>query len=977
MKQVLVTTSWDDGHVLDVRLSALLKKYGIKGTFYISPKDHEIAPENRLSDKQIHELAKDFEIGAHTMTHPRLTRVSDSRAKNEIDESKLYLEQVSGKKITSFCYPCGVYKPKHVKMLQKSGFTYGRTIQRHFFSTGSSLEAHTTLHTYNHWLDLWKIASFANFNLIKTIKYFQWDNLAKAMFDRTLENGGVFHLWGHSWEIEKHGDWEKLENILTYIAHKQNVNYVSNSEVSTQERKKVLIAIPYFPPHLGGTQIYAYNIAKRLQNDFNWEVCIVTSDARGFKTVKENYEGFTVYRLGYWFKISNTPVNPLWLFTLRRIIKEGNISIINAHAPVPFLSDAVSLVSKNLPLILTYHGGTMKKNKILPDILIWTYEHSFFLLLLKRANFIICSSDYVRLDFLYKYLYKSVTITPAVDLKLFYPDFQRKNEQTILFVASLTRSEQHKGLRILINAFNMLQKDMPDARLIVVGDGDMKTEYENYVQNLGLQKKVIFRGRLFGKELAVAYQQTDIFVLPSLAPSESFGMVIIEAMATGKAVIGTMAGGIPRVIDHEKNGLLVESGNPVALSTAIKRLFDDPDFMKKLGEAGREKAKTHYDWDVQTTRYNETLRNFLVKKPDIVQLVGYYPPHIGGMEVVAKEISQELANRQYPLTVITSDIGAKNVVGDQSGCRVKRIHSIEIAHTPLMWSLPFQLLFQPRGTIIHVHIAQAGIPEIALLIAKLKNLPLVAHFHLDVNATGTFGMLLPFYKRYFLGPVLRRANKVIVFSKEQAATVQKIYAVKETSIVIIPNGVGKEFFYREPRQLPKNKLHLLYIGRLNGQKRVDRLIDAVALLKIPYQLTIVGDGEDRNQLEAQTRRLGLTDVTFEGKKYGDELRTYQRQADVFVLPSDIEGMPLVVLEAMAAGLPILGSNVLGIRELVKDTGILVKHPSPETFAKAITGLWNNREQLTELSKKGLRKAEQYTWTKLVDRLEEVYKEISQ
>ena len=96
MNKVTVTTSWDDGHVLDVRLATLLKKYNIRGTFYISPKDREFTSEERLTNDQVRELAKDFEIGAHTMTHPRLTDLGKKEAKEEIVSSKEYLEKLLG-----------------------------------------------------------------------------------------------------------------------------------------------------------------------------------------------------------------------------------------------------------------------------------------------------------------------------------------------------------------------------------------------------------------------------------------------------------------------------------------------------------------------------------------------------------------------------------------------------------------------------------------------------------------------------------------------------------------------------------------------------------------------------------------------------------------------------------------------------------------------------------------------------------------
>ncbi|MBA3788859.1 glycosyltransferase family 4 protein [Patescibacteria group bacterium] len=366
------------------------------------------------------------------------------------------------------------------------------------------------------------------------------------------------------------------------------------------------------------------------------------------------------------------------------------------------------------------------------------------------------------------------------------------------------------------------------------------------------------------------------------------------------------------------------------------------------------------------------------KQPSTVHITAYYPPHIGGMEAVAYEIAQELARREYDVRVLTSDVGAEGAPSHEREpfYEVTRLKSTEIAHTPVMWSLFFRIFFLPRGTILHVHIAQAGIPEIVLLAAKLRGFAFIGHYHLDVGPSGSFGALLPLYKKHVLSRTLRHATKVIVLSDEQGDFIQKEYKVSKNNIRIVPNGVGKSFFAHEPRTTHHTPLRLLYVGRLAVQKRVERVISALALLTVPIELTIVGDGEDREKLENLTEKLALTNVTFAGKKYGEELKDYYRNADVLVMPSDIEGMPLVALEAMAAALPIIGSDVPGISELLQDVGILVDTPSPETFAAAITDIIEHPEKLKILSRSSLEKAQNYSWEELVGTVEEIYKEVS-
>jgi len=235
-KQVIVTTSWDDGHKLDLKLTKLLKKYGIRGTFYVSPKNREFRKEDLLSDNEIIKINRDFEVGAHTMTHPRLTKISEREAFNEIIDSKKYLENLIGEEVRCFCYPGGKYNRNIIELVGKADFYYSRTMEKfklnltkNFLLSGTTLEAHrNSLLTLP--LDYLKILAFSRFNLIEFFKNLHWEYLAKKIFDYVEKNGGVYHLWGHSWVIEKSNDWKKIDQVLSYISKKKNVDYCTNFE---------------------------------------------------------------------------------------------------------------------------------------------------------------------------------------------------------------------------------------------------------------------------------------------------------------------------------------------------------------------------------------------------------------------------------------------------------------------------------------------------------------------------------------------------------------------------------------------------------------------------------------------------------------------------------------------------------------------------------------------------------------------------
>lgn len=230
-KKIIVTTSWDDGHVLDMRLAEFLRKYNLKGTFYVSPKNREFKKMKLLNDNQIKNLSENFEIGAHTMTHPRLSAITLSDAKKEIEESKQYLEQLLNKPVESFCYPGGDFNTEHEKMVQIAGFRLARNVKRFATKIGTDdFSLSTTIHAYRHWSDAMHILNHAGPSRFLN-QLLNWDELAISIFDKTLQEGGAFHLWGHSWEIGANNDWNRLERVFKYISNRSDVNYIANKDL--------------------------------------------------------------------------------------------------------------------------------------------------------------------------------------------------------------------------------------------------------------------------------------------------------------------------------------------------------------------------------------------------------------------------------------------------------------------------------------------------------------------------------------------------------------------------------------------------------------------------------------------------------------------------------------------------------------------------------------------------------------------------
>ena len=359
----------------------------------------------------------------------------------------------------------------------------------------------------------------------------------------------------------------------------------------------------------------------------------------------------------------------------------------------------------------------------------------------------------------------------------------------------------------------------------------------------------------------------------------------------------------------------------------------------------------------------------------IIQVTPNYPLHSGGVQNVARQLAEGLARKGHEVEVFTSDMGGKcGRLESGKNLKLHYLASVEIAHTPIIFSLFFNLLTIPKDSIIHVHIARAFTSEVVYLISKIKKVPYIAHYHLDVESSGKWGFFLPLYKNIILKRVLKSASMIAVLTERYRTLISKKYNISR-NVVIIPNGVSNRFFNLAKTKHESKKTNLLFVGRLNVQKNVGCLVEAVSLVKHPVILNIVGDGELKFEIRDLINNYKLNNVILHGNKFGEELIRMYQKAEIFLLASKSEGLPLVVLEAMAAGIPIIASDVIGNHEMVNEVGILVNPPTAANFAKEIDTLIDNQKLNRQLASKGKRKAKNYQWDKIVKKFEAVYQQV--
>lgn len=223
----LLTTSWDDGHPLDMRLAETMLRHGVTGTFYIPARNRADRPVMAAAD--LRELAAcGFEIGSHTADHRRLSGLSREETRNQMADGRAALEDILGLPVDGFCFPGGRTGRWGRILARELGFSHARTTQMFRADPGSDPFAMaTTAQFYPHRpAALWRNwlrhgGGLGRLAILRTLaspgeadRTVALGDALAALARRTVHRGGVLHLWGHSWEIEAGGLWGVLDRVL-------------------------------------------------------------------------------------------------------------------------------------------------------------------------------------------------------------------------------------------------------------------------------------------------------------------------------------------------------------------------------------------------------------------------------------------------------------------------------------------------------------------------------------------------------------------------------------------------------------------------------------------------------------------------------------------------------------------------------------------------------------------------------------------
>lgn len=753
-----------------------------------------------------------------------------------------------------------------------------------------------------------------------------------------------------------------------------------------------IIIIPNMPAFSGRHLDIANNLIKQGHdvNYFHWELpygvslkniwrhLITSLSVKNYKL--EKLEIHKVIRLPYFWPVING-----WIFKwqLRKLFKKLDADIIITES---YTNETE--VPKDLPFIYDLADDYAAPADVYGSPI---YKLAFKLLGVKKvmkrqcqnALAVTAVSD-ILVKYASKYNKNVYKLPNGVDTEIIKKIKKAKNinPHSMIYVTGFGKwSRAIETLEAVVK----LKKVFPRLELTLAGSGIesenmkkfiYKNNAENYIHYLGFindRKKVfgLINSHAIGLNISDKNKWRDA----------AHPIKVIEYSSFGKKVVST---DLDEVNNLKYPNLFIfsdKSKNNNLINT-LRRALIDTRTDKEFSNAS-EKVLTKYDWkkitsnllDIVKKHKKETVNN----KRRIVHVTPSYPPALGGLENVVQSLAREQYKSGEYVEVITTKADKKLKV-DSEGFPVTRLSSWTFANTQITPGLFIKIFKFNKYDILHLHIVQAFMPEVVFLISKIRKYKIVCHIHLDIQASGALGIFLNHYKKYILKKVLINSHKIVVPTSDYKLIIAKKYNIPLREIVVIPNGTYHKI--KKAIKTPTNeKLRLLFVGRLSYQKNLSFLLNNINYYAKKYSTNfnfkIVGNGPKKSELNNIISELKLKKlVSIEGPFVGRKLEKIYAESDIFLLSSTHESFGIVLIEAMTKGLPIISTNIIGVRNIIKNrsNGLLVKNYKYD-FAKSINYLSQNKQLYSSISKNNLAEAEKYRWEYINYQFINLYKNI--
>lgn len=577
-----------------------------------------------------------------------------------------------------------------------------------------------------------------------------------------------------------------------------------------------------------------------------------------------------------------------------------------------------------------------------------------------------------------------------------------------LVVGLLARLEPQKDPHTFMQAAAIIAQRLPTVSFLVVGGGSLQADLEREAHALGLHKRMIFTGPR--RDVPRLLAACDVSVLSSV--KEGMSNTIMESMAAGRPMVATRVGSNADLVVDGETGFLVPPRDPVAFAEAIQRVLDDPAGRERMGQAARIRIAERFSVKAMVAA-TERLYDGLVRsvhsapagvrpsrdarEPAAIALVAsQFPRHVDAYFL--REVTG-LAARGIRFRIFSLRAPDKNVAHEAVRPLVARtVYSPFLASAPLLranaaallrtpihylgtlgqligglWRRPTSLVktlavfpkavyfadLVRRDGIAHIHANWASHPAAAAMVmSRLSGVTWSFAGHAsDVYLDG--GMLRE---------KIRGARFVLTCTRHNKEHMVRVAGQDVADkIVVSYHGVDLGRFKPLPTR-PSGPFRILTVGTLRECKGLPDLVEACRLIGsrgVAFECAIVGDGEERNQVERLIRTAGLADrITITGFLSQERLIPLYQQADVVALPALPEshfGIPNILLEALAVETPVTCTPLPSLSEVFEDGvhGLWIPDRSPQVLADVLESLAKNPERGRAIGQAGRQQIEAF------------------
>jgi len=343
---------------------------------------------------------------------------------------------------------------------------------------------------------------------------------------------------------------------------------------------KVLQIGKYYPPRMGGIETHLQVLSEGLHDKVDLDVLVSNSSSH---SVRNYVRGVNVERLATPLTLASAPISP----GLISKIRNTDADVVHVHLPNPLAVLACLAAPKRVRFVATYHSDTVRQKFL--GAAFEPLLHRF----LESCNAIVATSPAYKATspVLAKHQDRSHVVPYGVALEAFAERnddavqsiHERFGERLVIAVGRLV---YYKGFEVLLSAAADI-----DAKILIIGDGPLRESLQRAIAQSNIADRVYLLGEVQNADLPAYYHAAQVFVLPSIARSEAFGIVQIEAMASGLPVVNTaLDSGVPYVSLNGYTGLTVPPCNPAELAAAVNTLLSDHRLRASYGDAARERA---------------------------------------------------------------------------------------------------------------------------------------------------------------------------------------------------------------------------------------------------------------------------------------------------------------------------------------------------------------------------------------------------